>query len=345
MDRRRPANVIDTARRAAANPAKAARRLGHVVRKTATEAAVELQRRAASVDRQRPYIERFVANDAFVLVVLDACRYDAFVRMVDGRLVGRLTKVWAAGRWTADYARRTWTRNDDLTYLSSIPVFSDFYFELRGKPYRPSDHLGTVVPLWDDCWDPALGTVPAEDVTDAALGYLGQTDSPRLVVHYAQPHVPYIGDTRLPRDDEAFYTDATVEEQGVRHLLERDIDRPTQRIHEQLQSGRIADSTLREAYTDNLAYVLEEVTRLLRHLDCPVVITSDHGEHLGERGRYLHEEDSASIRQVPWFEVDEREMHGRAIDDDYEAVASRPATPDLSDEAVRERLADLGYIG
>lgn len=344
MVRRRPAEFVEDARRAAANPSKAARRVGSAVRKAATELAVEVHRRRASVDRQRPYIERLVASDAFVLVVLDACRFDAFEQLIADRLEGRLTRVWAAGRWTADYAKRTWTRDDDLTYLSSIPVFSDFYFDLRGQAYRPSDHIETVVPLWEDRWDPALGTVPAEAVTDAALGYLGRTDTPRLAVHYAQPHVPYVGETRLAPTDDEFYTDSDVREKGVRHLLAQDIDRPTQRIYRRIQAGQISPSALREAYVDNLAYVLEEVTRLIRHLDCPVVITSDHGEHLGEGGRFLHEEDSASIRQVPWFEVDECETRARIIEDGYEPVGGRPSSPDVSDEALRERLADLGYV-
>lgn len=330
--------------KAVLHPEKAINRVGFRTRKRLTELAVEFHRHRASVDRQRPYIRRLLEHEAFVLIVLDACRFDTFEQEIDERLDGRLMEVWAAGRWTADYAKRTWTAHDDVVYLSSIPVFSDFYFELRGADYRPSDHLETVVPLWDEHWDPGLGTVPPEAVTDTALGYLRQHDRPRLVVHYAQPHVPYIGETRLAPSDEVFYSDSAVEEGGIRHLLAHDIDRPTQLIYREIQAGRISDAELRQAYADNLAYVLEEVTRLVRHLDCPVVITSDHGEHLGEHGRYLHEEDSASIRRIPWFVVDEGERQGRPIDDRFAAVDWHPSLPDPSDEALRDRLADLGYV-
>lgn len=343
VDHRVLVGLRENAWKAALNPRKAIEYLGVRARKRLTELAVEGHRYRESIDRQRPYIRRFIEHDEFVLIVLDACRFDAFDQLIDDRLDGRLTQVWAAGRWTADYAKRTWTGFDDLTYLSSIPVFSDFYFELRGDDYRPSDHLKSVVPLWDDQWDPVLGTVPPEAVTDAALGYRSHHDHPRLVVHYAQPHVPYIGETRLTPDDE-FYSDSAVKEGGIRHLLAEDLDRPTQRIYRQIQAGRISDAELRQAYVDNLAHVLEEVTRLVRHLDCPVVITSDHGEHLGEDGRYLHEADSSSVRRVPWFVVDESETREKPIPDRFAAGDYRPPDPDPSNEELRDRLADLGYF-
>lgn len=46
-------------------------------------------------------------EEEFVLVVLDACRFDAFDLLYGEYLSGDLRKVLAAGRWTADYVRRT----------------------------------------------------------------------------------------------------------------------------------------------------------------------------------------------------------------------------------------------
>jgi fructose/tagatose bisphosphate aldolase len=126
--------------------------------------------------------------------------------------------------------------------------------------------------------------------------------------------------------------------------LERDIDRPTQRIYTRIKDGEISESELHQAYVDNLRYVLGEVVRLARRVDCPVVITSDHGEHLGEKGWYLHEEDSWLIRQVPWFVVDGSETGRREIEPEYETVDIETRGSDRSSEEVKSRLADLGYV-
>ncbi len=297
---------------------------------------MESYRRRHSIERQRPLLHEFVEDDNFVVVVLDACRYDIFKDIYQGYLEGNLTKVWASGRWTGDYSRRTWTGNYDMTYLTTIPVVSDFYGEIRGWDYRPSNHFKNLVPLWDTDWDPSLGTVPPDSVTDTALAFVSKMESTKLVVHYSQPHVPYIGDTKiLPWDEEP---------EGMRHLLEEDIDRPTQRIYEQIQRGEISDQKLKQAYIDNLECALEEVVRLIKRVDCPVVITGDHGEHLGEGGKYLHEEDSTLIRQVPWLIVDESEKGHQEIEPEYKNRDIQYGDQEQSSQEVKERLANLGYV-
>lgn len=58
----------------------------------------------------------------------------------------------------------------------------------------------------------------------------------RLIAHYAQPHVPYVGRTRiLPWED-----DADVADEGMCQLLAEDRARPTQRIYDRIRSGDIS---------------------------------------------------------------------------------------------------------
>lgn len=296
---------------------------------------LELARRQRSIDLQRSHIDDFIDNDEFVLIVLDACRFDSFKRIHDSVLKGDLQKVWASGRWTADYTRRTWTDTYELTYLTTIPVISDFYFENIGMDYRPSNHIEKLVPLWDSDWDPSLGTVPPEDVTDSALTHASQPEPTRLVVHYSQPHAPYIGETQiLPWDGEL---------EDMRELLKKDIDRPTQRIYDRIETGDITKARLKQAYIDNLRCVLGEVVRLVRRVDCPVVITGDHGEHLGENGKFLHEEESVLIRQVPWFVVDGSEIGQTDIESRYAGRETNSTTHSQPSEEIKDRLANLGY--
>jgi glucan phosphoethanolaminetransferase (alkaline phosphatase superfamily) len=130
----------------------------------------------------------------------------------------------------------------------------------------------------------------------------------------------------------------------MRQLLAKDIDRPTQRIYHRIRDGEISDRELYRAYVHNLEYVLGEVVRLVRRLDCPVVITGDHGEHLGENGKYLHEADSTLIRQVPWFVVSETETGQREIESEFREMNAVSTDQDRSTAEIKDRLASLGYV-
>jgi hypothetical protein len=320
------------------NPGLAASHLYRRSKEAVVRSKLELYRRRRDIQRQKHLIKEFASQDEFILVILDACRYDVFEEVYCDYLNGELSRVWSSGHWTADYVKRTWDDSYDLKYLSSIPVVSDFYFELRGNEFRPSNYFDEIVPLWDSKWDPELGTVPADEVTDAALAYSAQPDRTRLVTHYAQPHVPYVGNTKiLPWDSEQI-------EYDLQELLEKDIDRPTQRIYDRIKSGELPESELRQAYRDNLRYVLAEVIRLVRRSDCSVVVTADHGEHLGEDGMYLHEEESYLIRQVPWFVVSESEIGTVSVEEEYQSVELLDDSQAQYSDEVKERLADLGYV-
>jgi hypothetical protein len=63
------------------------------------------------------------------------------------------------------------------------------------------------------------------------------------------------------------------------------------------------------AYIINLKLVLENVAILVQNIltDNPkarIVITSDHGELLGENGKFGHGIEHPIVRVIPWFEVE-----------------------------------------
>lgn len=301
---------------------------------------LEAYRRRKSIERQRPLIHEFIENDEFVLVILDACRYDVFNKVYREYITGDLKRVWASGRWTGQYCQRTWTDEYDLTYINSIPVFSDFYFELRDMGFRPSNHISDIVHMWDYEWNPSLGTTPPKEITNEALRHANAEEPTRIVVHYAQPHVPYIGDKSLDVWDVDEPT--TGGEIGLRDLLSQNSERPTQVVLNKIRSGEVEIEELKESYRSNVRYVMQEVVRLVQRINCPVVITADHGEHLGEKGYYLHEEDSIFVRQVPWFVVDDSEIGTKKNKEEYkDAHLSREYTG--SESEIQDRLRNLGY--
>jgi glucan phosphoethanolaminetransferase (alkaline phosphatase superfamily) len=87
---------------------------------------------------------------------------------------------------------------------------------------------------------------------------------------------------------------------------------------------------------------MSEVVRLVERVNCHVVVTADHGEHLGENGYYLHEEDSVSVRQVPWLIMNENEIGTVANTKDY-SNSHNPASYSGSVAKVEDQLRHLGY--
>lgn len=298
------------------------------------EVQYEYFRRKKKIPKQKKLIDKFTKNKKFGAIILDACRYDLFKEVIGNYLEGDLQLVWGSGRWTGEYTVQTWNDYHQLVYFSSIPVVSDRHFERMGSFYRPSEQFDKLVPLWDSDWDGSRGTVPADQVTNSVLKYASQTTDPRFVAHYAQPHVPYIGETEiLPWEKQ--------NNENVQDLMDSG-DTATTTFYEMVEKNKLSDDTLQQAYEDNLKYVLEEVKRLIHRIDCPIVITADHGEHLGENGEYFHKNDSTLLRQVPWFVVDNTEIGITEIEEEYNSTFEYEKSSVSTDE-IEERLTNLGY--
>lgn len=156
---------------------------------------------------------------------------------------------------------------------------------------------------------------PAEATTDYAIAAHREFEPEKLIVHYMQPHQPYI---------------APAMSQG------REMTDLHRNPFETLKSTSSFDDVW-NAYVDNLRYVLDDVRRLLENIDADtVIISSDHGELFGEWGLYSHHVGipHPDLRQVPWVETS--------------ATDERTTVPkvDLSasvDERTTEFLEALGY--
>jgi hypothetical protein len=68
---------------------------------------------------------------------------------------------------------------------------------------------------------------------------------------------------------------------------------------------RYGEDVLRHAYGENLKIVLKYASKLLQNLSGKIVITSDHGELLGEEGYYGHMmwSNHFLLREVPWLDL------------------------------------------
>lgn len=192
-------------------------------------------------------------HDEWLIIVLDACRHDALDQYLD-RDVARVrspalcSQEWGMACWSGDYR--------DVTYVSANPHFNP-HPPGHAYDWAASEHIGTVVDCFSEMRDPGALALAALDHR-----------APKLVVHFMQPHAPYIGE----EDPEA------------------------------------GDARWRywRAYRETLDIAWERgVTPLLASFaDRQVVVTADHGEALGEGGEWHHSPviDRPETRYVPWVE-------------------------------------------
>ena len=91
----------------------------------------------------------------------------------------------------------------------------------------------------------------------------------RFIIHYLQPHQPYIGAIKLIDSTPGGRVGAKVF--GVKWDDRKD-------AFQMLKEGKLSKEFLWKAYISNLQYVLSYVEKLLPYLKGKVVISSDHGE-------------------------------------------------------------------
>lgn len=205
------------------------------------------------------------------LIVLDACRYDYFVKC--NKIEGTLYKVNSCGSCTEEWIYNNFSNEycDDIVYINANPLVSSILKKtFRYIPfYRIED-------VWKDKWNESLGTVLPHDVTDSALLCLKKYPQKRMIIHYMQPHEPFIIDPKLKR---------------LRFINTRD-----EQVNKRIRKG----------YTGNLVLVLDEVEKLLNYLEGKIVITSDHGDMFGKYfisghpiGVYFKE-----LINIPWLSIE-----------------------------------------
>ena len=262
------------------------------------------------------------------LVVLDACRYDYFASLHGAFFSGILEKRWSRGFNTPSWCRTTFEKHyDDIVYVSGNSFINS---KVRVAGCDAGKKFYEVVDVWDFGWDDILGTVPPWTLTQVALNYARKRPGKRLIIHYMQPHAPYLDRRfRMPlnrpkprpesrgRDRKSLYERFAWKLAKLATRL-RVVSHPWLVIEMLgLPPATPLDAVrrvygvegLRAAYRENLRIVLKYVAVLVHELSrlkpgAKIIITSDHGELLGEDGLFGHNVDHPVTRIVPWFQVD-----------------------------------------
>ena len=280
----------------------------------------------AEVSAMQHQTERLAATAWDVLVIFDACRADVLRDVVTAEAVARgevariVDAVKTPGRNTPAWLARTWQTigKRKPLYITANPMVSQ---EVRRREYGID-----LLNVWDKHWGRwtrlALPCVHPASLNSVVIELLGQGQGSvtgrALVAHYMQPHAPYIG--ALPLNC-ACGSRATLAYDGAR--LPRVID--------EIVAGRLKWPKLRAAYRSNVELVWRTFLNLLPHLSGKVIVTSDHGELLGENKLYGHRQlrryKHAATLSVPWIELD-------AVRDDRRSG---------EEQMMLEKLRILGY--
>jgi hypothetical protein len=247
------------------------------------------------------------------LIVLDACRYDAFES--ESHLQGVLEKRISVGSNTNQFFKHNFSGRElfDTVYVTANPTAIGII-----KQQDPIFH--DMVTVLDGYLSP---TIHPDDVTDAAIDALEKHEDKRLIVHYLQPHAPFLGDTA--------------------EQLREELGEPVQPIH--YSDERFTRNDLWKAYIETLDITLESVERLLSECSGKTVVTADHGElfreKIGPFGPKLNGHPQKlkcrNLREVPWF-VQNR---GERLSPVSEPPVERE-TPEQ--EKIQEHMEHLGYL-
>jgi len=205
-------------------------------------------------------------TDWDVLIIFDACRADTFldVTYTDARIV-----------------------------RSPAVSMVDREIEKRGFSIE-------LVNIWEKHWSRftrlAVPSVHPFSVNGVVLAYLelGLLKRRKVVIHYLQPHSPFIGSIPLAlgrwgKEKSAF-------EKACCQLLRPDVA---------VRRGAITWEHVRKAYAANLALVWRAAQMICGQFEGKVIITSDHGEMLGEDGgKFGHcaHWRYPQLYEVPWLE-------------------------------------------
>jgi hypothetical protein len=271
-----------------------------------------------------------MTEDWDTLIILDACRHDSFVRHrdvldVDGTLSRRVSPASSS----MEFMQATFVgeSHHDTVYVTANPHVE----------FLAEDVFHDVELLIDDeSWDAELDTVTPQTVVDAARDARETYPNKRLVLHFMQPHYPFIGELGREIPHRGYF----------KSLVDPDSEEPS--IWSQLRKYPDAFDLdfVKRAYEENLVVALDALNDYLSDLqDERVVVTADHGNFLGERLWPIPVSDfghpgsafAPATVYVPWFEIE---------GDDRPTIQSDPPVDSgegHTDETVTSRLQALGY--
>lgn len=252
-----------------------------------------------------------------LLILLDACRFDAMCEVADEYpFIESVTSFTSLGSHSREWMRRN--------FVDRSPEEMSQTAYITGNPFSEqllsADDWFALEEVWKSRWDEQEGTIHPQPITDRVIELARERNPPKIIVHYMQPHPPFIGFAPSNRQDPTTWDDLHLDKTAWDQVRDGDLDR----------------DVAWNAYVDNLRCVLDSIGLLLDNVHAETVaISADHGECVGEYGVYGHPDRIAldPLREVPWVWTTAKD-----------AETYTPETTRKDDEVSRdEKLSALGY--
>jgi hypothetical protein len=269
------------------------------------------------------------------LIILDACRYDIFKELntIEGKLESRISR----GSCTMDFLVENfknyskYSELNNIVYVTSNPYVNKY---LSGRFHK-------IYPTWKYGWSDKLNTVPPENVVKDALKACRKHPDKRLIVHFMQPHYPFLDVKFFVKTNKAAFNEDKFKDTDVINENEYpqfglvEIVNPYNSKREQiigttpwilLEAGALDRNEVFAAYKNNLKMVLPFVKRLVDILPGKTVVSSDHGNLIAERVHCIlypfrefgHPCGLYNIKQiveVPWLIIEKEKLEQKEVSD------------------------------
>ncbi|WP_281194371.1 hypothetical protein [Halorubrum sp. F4] len=304
-------------KRAIQNPEHISGELSHI----GTKINSRFQKKLVYRDKKTDPISKDWDN----LIILDACRIDAYQKVIGDDSVdshiSNSTHSWEFMK--NNFQGRTL---HDTIYITANP----FTTRLDKSIFFKLDYLPK------HSWNEEKGTVMPGDVLQTTLNTHKNYPHKKLIIHFMQPHYPFIGDIGDSIDHTGYNRD------------QDDVEDTAPNIWWVLQyaskSQGVTTREVWEAYIQNLEIVLEYAQKIVDSIPGKTVLTADHGTMIGDRTLpvpvrgYGHAHGSfvTPVVKVPW---DVRDYNDRKI-----VRADSPIdTGEKISKNINQQLESLGY--
>ena len=270
------------------------------------------------------------------LIILDACRYDILddLDWFDEEVERRLSKASHSREFAIkNFAGQT---HYDTVYVTANGHVADI------AQNNFHNFIFTDVDDFSDSYEtihPSKQGLAPNTVYEAALDTYDEYPNKQIIIHFMQPHAPYFGDGADQLEKKLCRTGFSIKTRNPEEMESMGLEEDEITVVKAARKGLISQKELRNAYISNLKKVLHYVDLLLDRFDGKFAITADHGELLGEGGKFARhpkETYKEELRYVPWVEVTSGPR--REIIDEEPSNSKK-----IADEKIEDRLSALGY--
>lgn len=251
-----------------------------------------------------------------ILIILDACRYEVFEEVYKKILKrkGELKKAKTFSTGTEDWMESNIRGRDcsDIIYVDPIIMFNK---------WLPDHNFFKVDEVWKYGWDYNYGTILPEQMTKSALKQIKDHPDKRIIIHYHQPHPPFI--------DQAFRDigSSIATPELILNMMDEQAKNKTHTVPHFIQGNmrrflgaerawalliwlgiepldgmgkafkHFGMDGIMDAYKKNMILVLNNLNKILLNVNKKIIITSDHSFNYDRSTKALKK------RYVPWLEM------------------------------------------